>query len=145
MISDWQKLVDWKRQKFRVNMTLDSCFYIECLAIEEWSYFHGWRESMTGIYLTRELGIYHQNIQVSYRYLGELNCNISFLIFLQLCSCTLRSENYAPSPPISWRHFKLRIFIYFWKYMQGVIPVLFGEMCKYMFILILKNVKMLTM
>ena len=62
-------------------MTLGSCFYIGCLAIEEWSYFHGWQESMTGIYLTRELGIYHQNIQVSYLYLGELNCNISVLMF----------------------------------------------------------------
>jgi hypothetical protein len=81
MISDWQKLVDWKRLKFRVNMTLDNCFYIECLAIEEWSYSHGWRESMTGMYLTRELGICHQNIQVSYLYLGELNCNTSFLMF----------------------------------------------------------------
>jgi hypothetical protein len=38
-------------------MILDNCFYIEYLGIEEWSYFHGWRESMTGIYLTRELGM----------------------------------------------------------------------------------------
>jgi len=81
MISDWQKLVDWKRLKFRVNMTLDNCFCIECSAIEESSYFHGWRESMTGIYLTRELGIYYQNIQVSYLCLGELKCNVSFLMF----------------------------------------------------------------
>jgi hypothetical protein len=81
MISDWQKLVDWKRQKFRVNTTLDSCFYIECLVIAEWSYFHGWRGSMIGIYQTRELGIYHQNSQMLYLYLGELNCNMNFLIF----------------------------------------------------------------
>jgi len=93
-------------------MTLDSCFYIECLAIEEWSYFHGWQESMTGIYLTRELGIYHQNIRVSYLHLGELNCNISFVCFLQLCSCTLCSASYTPSPPSFLTHFKLCIFIY---------------------------------
>jgi hypothetical protein len=66
MISDWQKLVDWKRLKFRVNTTLDNCFYIECLAIAVWSYFHGWREFMTGMYQTRELGIYHQNIEMLY-------------------------------------------------------------------------------
>ena len=82
-------------------MTLDNYFYIECLAIEEWSYFHGWRESMTGIYLTRELGTYHQNIQVSYLYLGELHCNISFL----MCFCNCVAVHYTeqimpPLPPI---------------------------------------------
>jgi hypothetical protein len=39
-------------------MTLGSYFYIEYLGIEVWSYFRGWQESMTGIYLIREIGMH---------------------------------------------------------------------------------------
>jgi hypothetical protein len=39
-------------------MTLGSYFYIEYLGIEVWSYFRGWRESMTGIYLIKGIGMH---------------------------------------------------------------------------------------
>jgi hypothetical protein len=79
-------------------MTLDNCFYIEYLGIEAWFCFRGWRESMTGIYLTRELGMCHLNIQVSYVCFGELNCNIKLLISFALVKLYITQKIVPPHP-----------------------------------------------
>jgi len=76
-------------------MTLDSYFYIEYLGIEVWSYFHGWQESMTGTYLTREIGMYHLNIQISLFVLRiKMWCEHSGVSYMCMLHISLKANIY---------------------------------------------------